>query len=254
MSRRRLFVAGNWKMNLNRAGAVTLARAVREHAASRADLDCAVFPPFVYLAEVAGALAGSRVRTGAQDLWIEKKGAFTGEVSAEMVRDCGGTLALVGHSERRHVIGEGDELVGKKVRAALDGGLEPVLCIGERLEERERAATEAVLERQFRAATRDVGAAEFVRVTVAYEPVWAIGTGRNATPAQAQQAHAFVRSLLAGRFGPSVAEGSRILYGGSVTPENASELLAGPDVDGVLVGGASLDAEKFSRILDSDRR
>src|SRR5262249_28344394 len=199
---------------------------------------------------VASALAGSRVRTGAQDLWIESKGAFTGEISAEMVRDCGGTLVLVGHSERRHVIGEGDELVSRKLRAALEGGLEAVLCIGETLAEREGGETEAVLERQFRTATRDLSAVEFSRVTLASEPVWAIGTGRNATPEQAGRAHASVRRGIAQRFGPSVAETSRILYGGSVTPENVAELMAGPDVDGVLVGGASLDAEKFCRILE----
>jgi len=254
MSRRRPFLAGNWKMNLNRAGALTLARAVREHAASRAGLDCAVFPPFVYLGEVAAALSGSRVRAGAQDLWTEKKGAFTGEVSSEMIRDCGASLVLVGHSERRHVIGEGDDLVARKLRAALDGGLEAILCVGERLEEREGGSTEAVLERQFRAAFESLAPAEFPRVTIAYEPVWAIGTGRNATPAQAQEVHGFVRRLVAERFGPASAEGSRILYGGSVTPENAAELLAGPDVDGLLVGGASLDAAKFAGILDSDRR
>ncbi|MGH7152125.1 MAG: triose-phosphate isomerase, partial [Planctomycetota bacterium] len=173
MSRRRPFVAGNWKMNLNRAGALTLARAVREHAASRAAVDCAVLPPFVYLAEVAAALSGSRVRAGAQDLWTEKKGAFTGEISSEMIRDCGASLALVGHSERRHVIGEGDDLVARKLRAALDGGIEAILCVGERLEEREGGSTETVLERQFRAAFKSLAAAEFPRVTIAYEPVWA---------------------------------------------------------------------------------
>ena len=253
MSRRRPFIAGNWKMNLDRAGAVNLARTVRAHAADRDGVDVALFHPFVYLAEVAAVLAGSRVRAGAQDLWHERKGAFTGEVSGNMIRDVGGALVLVGHSERRHVIGEGDELVARKLRAALDGGLEAILCVGETLAERDRGEMNAVLDRQIRSALRGVDAAAFARVTIAYEPVWAIGTGRNATPAQAEEAHRFVRGLLGERFGAPSAEAARIQYGGSVTPENFRELLAAPDVDGALVGGASLDAGKFAKILDFDR-
>jgi len=254
VSPRRPFVAGNWKMNLDRARAGSLARAVRSKAATLEEVDVALFPPFVYLAEVAAAVAGSRVRAGAQDLYVEAKGAFTGEISGPMIRDVGGALVLVGHSERRHVLGEPDALVARKLQAALEHGLEPILCVGETLEEREKSRTNDVLSRQVGTALAEVAAGDFARVTIAYEPVWAIGTGRNATPEQASEAHRFVRGLVRERFGAEAAARIRIQYGGSVTPENAVSLLGSPDVDGALVGGASLDAEKFGAILDASRR
>jgi triosephosphate isomerase len=251
VSPRRPFVAGNWKMNLDRTRAASLARAVRARAATLDGVDVALFPPFVYLADVAAALSGSRVRAGAQDLHPEPKGAFTGEVSGPMIRDVGGALVLVGHSERRHGLGESDAFVAKKLRAALEHGLEPILCVGEKLDEREAGRTKDVLARQIGSALAEVSPADLDRVTIAYEPVWAIGTGRNATPEQASEAHRWIRGLVRERFGADAAARIRIQYGGSVTAENAASLLRAPDVDGSLVGGASLDSEAFGAILDA---
>jgi triosephosphate isomerase len=246
---RRPFIAGNWKMNLDRAGAVALARALREQLDGVEARDVAVFPPFVYLPDVAQALAGSSLRVGAQDVCDRKAGAFTGEVSADMLRDVGAALTLVGHSERRHVYGEGDELCNAKLRAALAGGLEVVLCVGETLDEREAGRTEEVNGRQLTRGLEGVPVDDLARVTLAYEPVWAIGTGRTATPEQAGEVHGYLRGILAGLYDDSAAARIRIQYGGSVKPENAAELLSLPDVDGALVGGASLTAESFVPIV-----
>ena len=246
---RRPFIAGNWKMNLDRAGAVALARALREQLDGVEARDVAVFPPFVYLAEVAEALAGSSLRVGSQDVCDRKAGAFTGEVSADMLRDVGAALTLVGHSERRHVYGEGDELCNAKLHAALAGGLEVVLCVGETLDQREAGRTEEVNGHQLTRGLEGVSADDLARVTIAYEPVWAIGTGRTATPGQAGEVHGYLRGILAGLYDDSAAERIRIQYGGSVKPENAAELLSLPDVDGALVGGASLKAESFVPIV-----
>ena len=246
---RRPFIAGNWKMNLDRAGAVALARTLREQLDGVEARDVAVFPPFVYLPDVAEALAGSSLRVGAQDVCERKAGAFTGEVSADMLRDVGAALTLVGHSERRHVYGEGDELCNAKLHAALAGGLEVVLCVGETLDEREAGHTEEVNGHQLTRGLEGVSADDLARVTIAYEPVWAIGTGRTATPEQAGEVHGYLRGILAGLYDDSAAERIRIQYGGSVKPENAAELLSLPDVDGALVGGASLKAESFVPIV-----
>jgi triosephosphate isomerase len=247
--KRRPFLAGNWKMNLDRAGAVALARALRERLTQLDDRDVAVFPPFVYLPEVAAVLAGTPIRVGGQDVCDRKAGAFTGEVSADMLRDVGATLALAGHSERRHVYGEGDALVNAKLRAALEGGLEVILCVGETLEEREAGRTEEVNGRQLTLGLEGVAAHDLARITIAYEPVWAIGTGRNASPEQAGEVHSYLRGVLAGLYDDAAAERMRIQYGGSVKAENAAQLLAQPDVDGALVGGASLQAEGFAGIV-----
>jgi triosephosphate isomerase len=251
MSARKPFVAGNWKMNLERKTALGLALAVRDSVGRREDVDVAVFPPYVYLDEVARALAGSMVRCGAQNCADEVSGAFTGEISPAMLVDVGVTHVLVGHSERRHLYGEGDELVGRKVRLAIEHGLSPILCVGETLEQRDAKATEKIVGEQLARGLAGIdGRALQTRVTVAYEPVWAIGTGRNATPAQAGEVHAYLRGVLAGLYNEAAAERTRILYGGSVKPDNVRALMAVAGVDGVLVGGASLKPETFLPLLE----
>lgn len=251
---RKPFIAGNWKMNLDRATAGLLARSVRQFAETKpsaAGMTIAVFPPFVYLAEIVEALQGSPVRCGAQNCHEAEKGAFTGEISAAMVKDSGATTVILGHSERRHVFGETDERIAKKLRAALAANLDPILCVGETLAEREAERTFEVVERQFRSALEGLVAPSFARVTIAYEPVWAIGTGKTATPKQAAMVHRKIRALAEASFGKDAAEKLRIQYGGSVTAENAAELFAETEIDGFLVGGASLEAAKFSKILEA---
>lgn len=250
---RKPFMAGNWKLNTDSHSSVALAKAV---AAGSADLagdhvDVAVMPPFVYLQAVAQAVSSSGVAVGAQDVYFEQKGAFTGEISPAMLKDVGCTYVLCGHSERRHVIRESDDLVGRKVTAAINGGLLPIVCVGELLEERDGGKTENVVERHLRTGLAGLDAEKMSAVTIAYEPVWAIGTGRTATPQQAQEVHLFIRGLLAKMYGKDLARETRILYGGSVKPENARELMAQADVDGLLVGGASLKADDFIKIIQA---
>ncbi|MCC7388388.1 MAG: triose-phosphate isomerase [Phycisphaerales bacterium] len=243
------FVGGNWKMNTGPESGPALAREVAAGAAEHPGCEVAVFPPFPFLLAVGRALAGSAVKLGAQDCYFEPDGAFTGEVSLGMLKDCGVSVVLTGHSERRHVLGETDALINAKTRAVLAAGLECVLCIGEKLEQREAGQTDAVNERQLRAGLAGVSAEQMARVTIAYEPVWAIGTGKVATTADAQDAHAKCRGVLAAMFGSAVAQATRIQYGGSLKPGNAAELLAQPDIDGGLVGGASLKASDFVPII-----
>lgn len=242
---RRLLIAGNWKMNLSRAEAVALARAVVEGAAARADVELAVCPPSVYLDAVAGIVRGSTVRLGAQNVWPEPNGAFTGEISTAMLLDLGCQDVILGHSERRQLCGETDAVVNRKLHAALAAGLRPILCVGETLAEREAGRTSAVVRGQTVGSLSGVSAEQMARVVIAYEPVWAIGTGKVATPAQAEEVHADLRKLLAEQYNGPLAESVRILYGGSVKPSNAGELLAQPNIDGALVGGASLKAADF---------
>lgn len=250
MSRRPL-VAGNWKMNLDRAGAVALAGQVAARAPQvTGQVDLAIFPPYVYVDAVRQPLGSAPVALGAQDVYFEKNGAFTGEVSAAMLLDLGCEYVILGHSERRHVLGETDETVHRKLVAALTaelGGqrLSPILCVGELLAEREAGQTTAVIRRQFETAFDGVSVGDAGRIVIAYEPVWAIGTGRVATPTQAEEVHADLRKLLSNRYNAGLAAEARILYGGSVKPDNAAELLAKPNVDGALVGGASLKADDF---------
>ncbi|MGH8190597.1 MAG: triose-phosphate isomerase [Rhodanobacteraceae bacterium] len=242
---RRKWIGGNWKMNGSREAASALVGAIVD--ADVASIDAAVFPPYPYLREVCAATAGSRVAVGAQDLSEHESGAWTGEVSAAMLRDVGCTVVLAGHSERRQCHGETDARVADKVAQAIAQELTVVLCVGETLEERESDQTSAVVSRQLRAVIDRCGIAAFGRIVLAYEPVWAIGTGRSATPGQAQEVHALLRSQLdAGdaRIGGS----TRIVYGGSVKPGNAAELFAQPDIDGGLIGGASLQATDFLSI------
>ena len=245
---RRKFICGNWKMNMTIGEAQSLVEGIKPLVFGL-DVDIAVAPPFTALHAVAAALGGSTIRLAAQNCHFETKGAFTGEVAPTMLRDACCSLVILGHSERRALFKETDEMVGKKVAAALDADLMPIMCIGETLEERDAGSTLDVVTRQLRAGLSGVGANRASRVVVAYEPVWAIGTGRTATPEQAQEVHAHLRGQLRGMFGDEVADGFRIQYGGSMKPGNAAELLAMPDIDGGLkIGGASLKAEDFAAI------
>ena len=242
-------VGGNWKMNTNATSARDLAALVAQHCKG-VQADVSVFPPFPYLMTVHDALAGSGVRLGAQDLYTQPDGAFTGEVSAAMLRDCGVSVVLTGHSERRHVLHEPDSLINAKTLAALDAGLEVILCVGETLEQRERGQTDAVNAGQVALGLAGVTPEQMSRVTIAYEPVWAIGTGKTASTQDAQNAQAAIRRLVASvLYGESVAAELRIMYGGSVKPGNAKELFGQPDIDGGLIGGASLKAEDFAAIV-----
>ena len=240
------FVAGNWKMNTSRSAAVELAKGIAKGAV--AGVDVGVAPPFLYLDAVAQALAGSSVLPGAQDVYHEKNGAFTGEISVEMLKDVGVKFCLTGHSERRHVLKESPELVSKKAAAVYGGGLILIHCVGEKLEERDANQTLSVVKKQLE-ELRPSEMTDPQRLVVAYEPVWAIGTGRNATEAQAQEVHAFIRQTLAKMWDRNFADRVRIQYGGSMKPENALALLSQPDVDGGLIGGAALKVESFLTIV-----
>jgi triosephosphate isomerase len=248
MKMRRKYVAGNWKMNMT----LTEARALIEGIISRmpkgAEIDVGFFPPFVLLFPLADILQGKPVRLGAQNCYFEPKGAFTGEISPGLIKDSGATVVIIGHSERRHIFGETNDLLAKKVMAALKAGLEVIYCVGETLEERQADKTEAVLLRQLHEVLgSDVS---LDKVTIAYEPVWAIGTGQTATPAQAQEAQRFIRQEIKKLYNAQTAETLRIQYGGSVKAGNARELMAQPDVDGALVGGASLKVDEFVGIIE----
>ena len=245
---RRPFIAGNWKMHKTIGECVQLAKLLKVKLAD-ADLEVAICPPFTALAATAEVLRDSAVGVGGQSCHGEISGAFTGEVAAEMLADAGARYVILGHSERRQIFGETDESVNRRLLGALRAGLEPIVCVGETLDEREADQTFAVVERHVRGALSEHSAAALRNLTIAYEPVWAIGTGRTATPEQAQEVHAHIRGLLEGLFGGDFAAATRIQYGGSVKPNNASELMACPDIDGALVGGASLDAESFSAIV-----
>ncbi len=242
---RRPLIAGNWKMNLDRAGSVSLAAGVAARAAEFPQADLVVCPPNVYLAAVAEKLAGSKVGLGAQNMYFEGNGAFTGETSAAMLLDVGCKYVILGHSERRALLGETDALVLKKTQAALAAGLVPIVCVGETLAEREAGRTHAVIETQFKGSLAALSEADIAKVVVAYEPVWAIGTGKVATPEQAEEVHLDLRGMLASRYNAAVSETIRLLYGGSVKASNAAELLKQPNIDGALVGGASLKADEF---------
>lgn len=247
MAQRRPLVAGNWKMNGSRAEASVLIESIIQGVSAADRAEVAVCPPFVLIPLAAEKLAGTPVAWGGQNLNENRSGAYTGEISGPMLRDWGCTYVIVGHSERRSLYGETDEIVAAKFAAAQAAGLVPILCVGELLEERNRGVTEQVVGRQLDAVIRRNGIAAFRNAVVAYEPVWAIGTGKTATPEQAQAVHAFIRERLA-RQDKAVAEGLRILYGGSVKGSNAKELFAQPDIDGGLIGGASLNAQEFLTI------
>ncbi|HEY8510042.1 MAG TPA: triose-phosphate isomerase [Steroidobacteraceae bacterium] len=247
---RRPIVAGNWKMHGSRAENAVLIEEITAQLPANAAAQCIVCPPFVYLQEVGRMLRGSTVELGAQNVCAEAQGAFTGEVSAAMLKDVGCEYVIVGHSERRLLYRESDQLVARKFAAAQSKGLIPILCVGEQLTERESGRTNEVVARQLDAVLELCGAESLANAVIAYEPVWAIGTGRNATPEQAQEVHAMIRARIAARNDKIAAE-TRILYGGSVKAGNAAELFAMPDVDGGLIGGASLKADEFLAILSA---
>jgi triosephosphate isomerase (TIM) len=240
------FVAGNWKMNTTRSSAIDLAKGVAA-GAPKSGCEIGIAPPFVYLDAVAQAVKGSNVKVGAQDCYFEKSGAFTGEISVDMLKDVGAVFCLTGHSERRHVIKEPSELVSRKAHAVFAGGLTLVHCVGEKLEERDANQTLAVVKRQLNELSSAMNDPN--RLVIAYEPVWAIGTGRNATDAQAQEVHAFIRESLGTMWNTDFADRVRIQYGGSMKPENAAGLMQQSDVDGGLIGGAALKADSFLAIV-----
>ena len=250
---RKPFVAGNWKMNTDSHTSVELVKSIASGFVQTAgqSVTVAVCPPFVYLQSVAKALSSSGIAVGAQDIYFEPKGAFTGEISASMLKDVGCLYCLCGHSERRHVIGETDELINKKVAAAIVGGILPILCVGELLEEREASQTNEVVTRQVKEGLAGLNAEKIQALTIAYEPVWAIGTGLTATPEQAQEVHEFIRKLIGQMYDEEIAGEIRILYGGSVRPDNAAELMSQKDIDGSLVGGASMKADDFLAIIQA---
>jgi triosephosphate isomerase len=252
MEVRRTIIAGNWKMHMDHLEGGALAGDIAD-ALGSIDHECEVvlIPPFTSIPAVAQAVAGSAVITGAQDLWYEEKGAFTGEISARMLSSLGCRYVLVGHSERRHVIGEDAGILSKKLRAALSGDLLPIYCVGELLEERNAGNASVVVTDQIKDVLEDLSGDQIGRVVIAYEPVWAIGTGETATPDDADSMHAVIRNVLAEMFGSEVSQAAPILYGGSVKPGNAAELLSRGEVDGALVGGASLDAESFLGIVSA---
>ena len=247
---RKKFVVGNWKMHTNAAEAGRLARAIADGVGTEDRVTVAVCPPFPYLALVGEILKGSSVSLGAQNLYPEKEGAFTGEVSPTMLLDLGCKYVILGHSERRHILGESDTFINRKVRAAVDAGLDIILCVGETLDQREAHQTEAALDRQVSNGLAGLPADGFARLSIAYEPVWAIGnTGHHATPKQARKAHDIIRHRFCQLFGEIFAERLVIQYGGSVKPENAAALFRQPDVDGGLIGGDSLSADPFLAIV-----
>ncbi len=250
---RQPFIAGNWKMYKTASEATALAGALVSALAGESGRKVMIAPPFTALSAVRDALKGSRILLGAQNACAELEGAHTGEISLRMLRDAGVSVVILGHSERRHVYGETDSLVNKKVRLALAEGFEVILCVGETLDERQSGVTNKVVETQTRAGLASVSEGDLARVTIAYEPVWAIGTGKNATPADADAVHKFIRGCIGGMYSAAAAQAMTIQYGGSVKPENVRELMAMENIDGALVGGASLKAETFLPIVTYDR-
>ncbi|MBC8350688.1 MAG: triose-phosphate isomerase [Planctomycetes bacterium] len=245
---RRPFIAGNWKMNLSREESVALARGIVDQLGTT-DVEVAVAPASCYLDAVSQVSQGSSVGLSAQNMYHEANGAFTGEISASMLLDLGCKYVILGHSERRHILGETDEEVNSKVHAALAAGLVPIVCVGETLKEREAGDTQSVVQQQCEGSLAGLSNEQMGGVVIAYEPVWAIGTGKVATPEQAEEVHADLRRLLETRYNPEVAAAVRIQYGGSVKPDNAGELLGQPNIDGALVGGASLKVDSFLGII-----
>lgn len=247
---RKLFIAGNWKMNKTATEAVAMVSEFKNLVADLGDqLNMAVCPPFTALSAVADALSGAPVAVGAQDISTQEAGAFTGEISAAMLLDLGVQFVIVGHSERRQYHDESDQLVSEKAKRALSAGLRPIICVGEHLEQREAGDTTKVVTKQVKGSLAGLSNEDMLKTTIAYEPVWAIGTGKTATPDQAQEVHALIRGLVRDSFDVAVADQLIIQYGGSVKPGNAKELMAQPDIDGALVGGASLEAATFAELI-----
>lgn len=246
-------IAGNWKLNKTVSDAVLLTTDLAKLVDNISDVEIVVAPVFTALSNVHDVINGTNIQLAAQDLYWEDSGAFTGEVSAPMLKDVGCDYVIIGHSERRQYFGETNETVNQKVKAALSHELKPIICVGELLEERETGKTEAVIEDHVKGGIGDLTESEMESCVIAYEPVWAIGTGKTATPDQAQEVHSFIRDILKDCYSDKLASKIRIQYGGSVKPENAAELMSQQDVDGALVGGASLDAESFAEIVKQSR-
>lgn len=247
---RRIVVAGNWKMNNNLSDAVSLISDLKKELnGSELNADVIICPPYVSLDTAKELIKDSVIQLGAQNMHFEESGAFTGEVSAEMLKSVGCQYVILGHSERRVIFKEANEVINKKVKKAISSGLKPIFCIGETLEERESGVTNKIVEEQIRKGLEGLSADDMSKVIIAYEPVWAIGTGKTATPEQAQEVHAFIRTLIAELFSTDIAESTILQYGGSVKPENAKELLSQKDIDGALVGGACLKAASFTGII-----
>ena len=242
---RKVIIAGNWKMNKDAAAGKELVESLKGLVADVTEAEIVVCPPFTTLSAVVAAAAGSNIKVGAQNVHWAENGAFTGEISAEMLVSTGVEYVIIGHSERRQYFGETDETVNKRIAAALKYDLKPIVCIGETLEEREGNKTEAVLAKQIKDGFANIAAADMAKVTIAYEPVWAIGTGKTATPDMAEETHAFIRKTFADLYGAEVAEALVIQYGGSMKPENSKDLVAQKDIDGGLIGGAALKADSF---------
>ncbi|GMR21734.1 MAG: triose-phosphate isomerase [Acidobacteriota bacterium] len=251
---RKPLIIANWKMNMTLDQASALAQGVVEGCRDTVNADIVLAPPFTALAKVRKEVRESSIRLGAQDIYWEEQGAFTGEISPVMLKDAGCDYVIVGHSERRQLFGETDKSVNRKVLAALTHELIPILCVGETDAERDRGVTYVVVDRQVKEALKDVAETQLEKTVVAYEPIWAIGTGRTATPAQAEEVHQSIRGQLAKLFSAEAADTVRILYGGSVKPDNVDDLMAEVDIDGALVGGASLKANSFNRICGFERR
>ena len=246
---RKLFIAGNWKMNKNVKESVSLAKSLINRLKDVQDKDVVVCPAFTALSQVYEEVKDSNVKVGAQNMSFEDEGAYTGEISPRMLKDfC--EYVILGHSERRQYFGEDDEIVNKKVKKALEHGLKPILCIGETLEERDGDKTFDIIESQLKKSLKNMDKNDMKKIIIAYEPVWAIGTGKTATPEQAEEVHVFIRKVIKKSYGDEIASELRILYGGSVKPDNVKTLMEKEDIDGALVGGASLDAESFSGIVD----
>ena len=247
---RKVFIAGNWKMNKTASEAKVLCEELKASLAPFAGkVEIAVCPTFTSLCTAVEVLKGSNVKVGAQNIHWADNGAFTGEISGAMLKETGVEYVIIGHSERRQYFGETDETVNKRIQAALKYGLKPIVCIGETLEEREGGKTEAVLEKQIKGAFAGISAADFASVTIAYEPVWAIGTGKTATPDMAEETHAFIRKTVAGLYGCAAADAVVIQYGGSMKPGNSKDLVAQKDIDGGLIGGAALKADDFTALI-----
>jgi triosephosphate isomerase len=246
---RKPVIAGNWKMHNTISEALDLVRGIKSQVEGVTDVEIIVSPVYTALASVAAELKGSNINVASQNIFWEEKGAFTGEIAPNMITDAGCTHAIIGHSERRQYFGETDETVNKRVKAALAAGLIPILCVGETLEERDAGNTIAVVEAQIKGGLKDIAEEDMAKIIVAYEPVWAIGTGKTATPDMAEDVHKQIRSIVAEIYDAAIADGTRILYGGSVKPENVDDLMAQPDIDGALVGGAALKADSFVRLV-----
>jgi len=245
----RIVIAGNWKMYKTNSEALELVEQLNQKTKEISKTGMIVFPPFTSLLPVADYLKDTRIKVGAQNVYWEKQGAYTGEISTEMIKNTGSLFVLVGHSERRQYFNETDETVNKKVKAVLEVGLKPIVCVGETLEQREEGVTKELIGKQIELAFKGLNVQEMSNIIIAYEPIWAIGTGKTATPDQAQDVHAFIREELGIIFGNELAEQQIIQYGGSVKPGNAEELLKQPDINGALVGGACLDADSFAGII-----